>query len=72
MRKWQGVDFRKKYRIRIYNCQDSHIKLERKIKLSNYIHKDSASITRQEFDWIQKAGTISCSGIKPALSGILL
>ena len=38
--------------LRIYNCQDSHIKLERKIKLSNYIHKDSASITRQEFDWI--------------------
>lgn len=52
--KMAGVDFRKKYRIRIYDCSDSQIKLERKIKLSNYIHKDSASITRREFDWIME------------------
>ena len=71
--KMAGVDFRKKYRIRIYNCQDSHIKLERKIKLSNYIHKDSASITRQEFDWITEGRyDFLLRHKKPALSGILL
>ena len=52
--KLAGVDFRKKYRIRIYNCSDTSIKLERKIKRSNYIFKESASITRQEYEWIME------------------
>ncbi len=47
-----GVNYRKKYRIRVYNCSDETIKLERKIKISNYIHKDSASLTRDEYDRI--------------------
>lgn len=50
--KMAGVNYRKKYRIRIYDYSDRQIKLERKIKVDNYIHKDSASITRQEFEWI--------------------
>lgn len=47
--KMMGVCMRKKYRIRIYNCSDSVIKLERKKKFGNYIYKESASLTKDEF-----------------------
>lgn len=50
--KMMGVADRKKWRIRIYNYSDSRIKLERKKKWTSYIHKDSASLTRDEFDRI--------------------
>ncbi len=50
--KMAGVNYRKKYRIRFYDYSDRVIKLERKIKLANYIHKDSAAITREELEWI--------------------
>ena len=43
-----GVLQRKKYRIRIYNCSDSSIKLERKKKFGAYIFKEAASLTRDE------------------------
>lgn len=43
-----GVLHRKKYRIRIYNCSDKSIKLERKKKFGAYIYKESASLTRDE------------------------
>ena len=43
-----GVLERKKYRIRIYNCSDSSIKLERKKKFGAYIFKESATLTRDE------------------------
>ena len=43
-----GVLRRKKYRIRIYDCGDSSIKLERKKKFGSYIFKESASLTRDE------------------------
>ncbi len=43
-----GVLKRKKYRIRIYNCSDSSIKLERKKKFGSYIFKESAKLTREE------------------------
>ena len=52
--KMAGADHRKKYRIRIYNCSDSSIKLERKIKNSSYIFKESASLTRREYEWIME------------------
>lgn len=47
-----GVLKRKKYRIRVYNCGDSSIKLERKKKFGAYIFKESAKITREEFEKI--------------------
>ena len=37
-----GVLERKKYRIRVYNCSDSSIKLERKKKFGSYIFKEAA------------------------------
>lgn len=43
-----GVLERKKYRIRIYNCSDSSIKLERKKKFGSYIFKEDAPLTRNE------------------------
>lgn len=52
--KLMGIEQRQKWRIRIYNCSDSLIKLERKLKSGSFIHKDSATITREEFDMIIK------------------
>ncbi len=40
---------RKKYRIRIYDCSDRSIKLERKKKFGSYIYKESAPLTKEEF-----------------------
>jgi len=45
-----GVVDRKKYRIRIYNCSDKIINLERKKKYGEYIYKESAPINRNEFE----------------------
>lgn len=44
-----GVLLRKKYRIRIYNCSDRSIKLERKKKFGSYIYKEAAPLTHAEF-----------------------
>lgn len=47
-----GVMERQKYRIRIYNCQDDVIHLERKRKSGPYIYKESAKLTRDEVEHI--------------------
>ena len=47
-----GARFRKKFRIRIYERSDRVIKLECKIKFDEFISKDSASLTREEYDRI--------------------
>lgn len=46
--KEMGVLMRKKYRIRIYNCEAKNIKLERKKKFGNYIYKEDAPLTEEE------------------------
>lgn len=46
--KLAGTFARKKYRIRIYNFSDKVIKLECKEKQGSYIHKTSASLSREE------------------------
>lgn len=48
--KMAGIELRQKWRVRIYDLSDAVIKLERKKKRGSYIHKDSASITRDEFE----------------------
>lgn len=48
--KLMGVADRQKWRVRIYNYSDSRIVLERKKKWDSYIYKDSARITRAEFE----------------------
>jgi SPX domain protein involved in polyphosphate accumulation len=42
-----GVDPRSKYRIRIYNCSDKRITLERKVKCRGMTHKDSGRLSRE-------------------------
>jgi hypothetical protein len=56
--KQAGTLIRKKYRIRIYNLEDSVIKLEKKARKGQFIHKTSASITRDEYE------KIICNDIK--------
>ena len=48
--KLAGTNERKKYRIRIYNLEDSVIRLECKRKEGQYINKISAKLTREETD----------------------
>lgn len=50
--KINGTRFRKKYRIRVYNRNDSLIKLECKAKYENYIGKESAILSREEYNSI--------------------
>lgn len=49
-----GVDDRSKYRIRIYNCSDEVIKLERKGSIRDRKYKDSCSITRSQCEQIMR------------------
>ncbi|UVI31260.1 polyphosphate polymerase domain-containing protein [Paenibacillus spongiae] len=44
-----GIFSREKYRIRIYNGSDAKITVERKSKFGEYVCKESAPITRQEY-----------------------
>lgn len=48
--KQSGIRFRKKYRIRSYNSEDTIIHLECKKKYDSYIAKTSASLSRSEYD----------------------
>ena len=50
-----GVLLRKKYRVRVYNCSDRSIKLERKKKFGSWIYKEAAPLTRAEFERILPA-----------------
>ena len=43
-----GVLMRKKYRIRIYDCSERSIRLERKKKFGSFIYKESAPLTTEE------------------------
>jgi hypothetical protein len=50
--KLSGVQRRDKYRIRIYNECDNHIKLERKSKYGDYICKESINLSREDYEKI--------------------
>lgn len=47
--KMAGVEVRKKYRVRIYDCLDRHIALECKYKNGAYIYKESVPLTVAEY-----------------------
>ncbi|MBN1777841.1 MAG: polyphosphate polymerase domain-containing protein [Clostridiales bacterium] len=49
-----GVELRHKYRLRIYDCRDTVINLERKLKIGPYIHKESAPITRMQYGMLME------------------
>ena len=50
--KMSGIASRRKYRIRVYNCSDGQIKLEKKSKQGNYICKEAANLSRDEAEKI--------------------
>lgn len=50
--KLMGITGRSKYRVRIYDDNDSVINLEKKVKQGNYINKKSARLTREETESI--------------------
>ena len=52
--KQDGLLERRKYRIRIYNYSADVIHLECKIKNDRYVRKETAPLTRQEFNWLIK------------------
>ena len=52
-----GVEFRDKYRIRIYNFSDKTIKFERKHKNGQFIKKDSLGLTRAQCDAVLSGET---------------
>jgi len=63
-----GVQNRNKYRIRIYNCSDSFIRMECKSKYDNYIAKRQAVISR---DLCEQLMTGDPSGLENTSSGLL-
>lgn len=50
--KEDGVEVRKKYRIRIYNFDDTFGKLECKHKFDSYIYKESVTLSKEEISKI--------------------
>jgi hypothetical protein len=50
--KQSGVLSREKFRIRIYNISDNVIKLEKKSRVGQFINKESAILSRQDYDKI--------------------
>ncbi len=50
--KVNGSNPRSKFRIRIYNCSDSVITLEKKVKMGELTQKLQARLTREEYDKI--------------------
>lgn len=50
--KQAGILSREKFRIRIYNLSDNVIKLEKKSRIGQFINKESAILSRVEYDKI--------------------
>jgi hypothetical protein len=48
MEKISGVDNREKFRVRLYNCDDSYIRLEKKIKVNGLTAKFSTPLTKEQ------------------------
>jgi hypothetical protein len=57
--KIDGVAYRKKYRLRVYNGDASVIKFERKNKLKQFILKESAYINRSDAERLMR-GDVGC------------
>lgn len=47
--KMDGVEMRKKYRVRVYNCSPEQIALECKHKNGSFIYKESVSMSLEEY-----------------------
>ncbi len=68
--KEDGVLIRSKYRLRVYNCSDTMIRLERKQKYGQYIRKTSAQLSRMqteallagEYDFLKRSRQLLLRG----------
>lgn len=64
MEKISGVDNREKFRIRLYNLDDSYIRLEKKIKVNSLTAKFSTILTKEQcsnilngnIEWLKASG----------------
>lgn len=54
-----GTDPRAKYRIRIYNAQDTSIRLEKKVKQNGKTRKYTAPLTREQADFLISGESLS-------------
>lgn len=59
--KIDGIEYRKKYRIRIYNYDDSFIRLECKYKHNNMTSKDQVTISKDVYDKIVSGNILDLS-----------
>ena len=53
-----GIGSRSKYRFRVYDCNDKVIKAEIKSKYYDTTHKESAGISKEQFEACMHAGSI--------------
>lgn len=65
--KQDGIFSREKYRIRTYNNSDRTIKLERKSKFGEYVCKEAASLTREQYESIMIGDVSFMKGIENPL-----
>jgi len=70
--KVNGVFSREKFRIRIYNGGDKAIKLERKSKFGNYVHKEGVSLTRSQYDAVLRGEYSAVDEPQPLLRDFYL
>ncbi len=66
--KSNGIFSREKYRIRTYNGSDGMIKLERKSKYGEYVNKQAARLTREQYDRILRGDASDLRGQGSALT----
>jgi len=67
-----GVQLRRKYRIRVYNCQGGRIMLERKNKVGAYIRKEAAPLTHGQTEAVLGELCLPAGQPPQAAPGILL
>jgi hypothetical protein len=60
--KANGIFSRDKYRIRTYNGSDGTIKLERKSKFGEYVNKQAARLSREQYDRIMQGDASDLKG----------
>jgi len=65
--KQDGIFSREKYRIRTYNNSDETIKLERKSKYGEYVSKESAALTREQYERIMIGDYDCLQGEEPLI-----
>ena len=65
--KVDGVNYRAKYRIRFYNYDISHMKLEKKEKLGNLTRKTAQTITKADARALEKGRTTPCPDTQTGL-----